>query len=42
VTEVAYTNDGWPKLLRDVQNFRVETRRELGNGYMLIPLELSV
>jgi hypothetical protein len=37
VTEVAYTNDGWPKLLRDVQNFRVETRRELGNGYMLIP-----
>jgi hypothetical protein len=37
VSEIVYTNDGWPKLLRDVQDFPAETRRELGNGYMLIP-----
>jgi hypothetical protein len=37
MTEVAHTSDGWPKLLRDIKDLPVETRRELGNGYMLIP-----
>lgn len=37
MTEIAYTSDGWPKLLRNVKDFAVETVRDLSNGYMSIP-----
>lgn len=37
MAEIEYTRDGWPKLLRDVKDFPVEAKRDLANGYMIIP-----